>query len=487
MADSNDTDEQTREGSEPDTGDDPIVTVETARELLNDDDTDMSGAVREELEGLLEERGGAGNDSSGSDPHLNPDAGEEPGGRTQVIGPIIEPWKERAVQYLDARAAQFEARHGIGTTSRQESERAMQEVRQEAAQMPRRQMADELRSAVETLDEAGISDSKRAAYVSALQLRDVQERLHTTSTSDTPSAGYLLPKPFLAELFVILEDFGLVRRLFRTVPMSSKDIDLKNVLGKVVAFWTDEGANIEASDLQLGEEELVNKGLKGITSWTRELEEDMAISLLPAVQEQFAESIAEKEDKAGLLGDGSSTYGGFTGLLNLSGANTVTASSGNTTASDAVTEDNLRAMRDDLSQARKQNAVFIMSDTIQSLVAKIEDGGGNRIFHETIEGQEPNRLLGYPIEISEAMPDASSVGAGEPFVIFGNPQRALLGQRRGLTADVSEEAVIQDSAGDIVYNAFQAEGSLLRISERVGFKVPQAWQDSFSVLETAAS
>jgi HK97 family phage major capsid protein len=269
--------------------------------------------------------------------------------------------------------------------------------------------------------------------------------------------------------------------------MSSKDIDLKNVLGKVVAYWTDEGANIESSDLQLGEEELVNKGLKGITSWTRELQEDMAISLLPAVQEQFAESIAEKEDKAGLLGDGTATYGGFTGLLNLSGANAVTAGTGNTTATDAVTEDNLRAMRDDLSEARKMNAVWIMSDTIKSLVAKLEDGAGNRIFHETIDGQEPDRLLGYPIEVSEAMPDATDVGAGEPFAIFGNPQRALLGQRRGVTADVSEEAIIQDTNGDIVYNAFQAEGSLLRISERVGFKVPAAWEDSFSVLETASS
>lgn len=464
--------------------DQQVVTLDEVKRELEDDPDPSDDEIEAAMDRIRSERQ---EDDSDKDERINPNAGEESGGRTRVVGPILEPWKERAVQYLNARAAQFEARHGIGTTSRQEAERAMQGVRQEAKEMNKRQIADELQEAVRVLDEADISDSKRAAYVSAFQLRDVQERLQTTSTTDTPSAGFLLPKPFLAELFVILEDFGIVRRLFRTVPMASKDIDLKNVLGKVVSYWTDEGANIEQSDLQLGEEELVNKGLKGITSWTRDLEEDMAISLLPAVQEQFAESIAEKEDKAGLLGDGSSTYGGFTGLLNLSGANTVTAATGNTTAADAVTEDNLRAMRDDLSQARKRNARWIMSDTIQSLVGKIEDGGGNRIFHETIEGEEPNRLLGYPIEISEAMPDATDVAAGEPFAIFGNPQRALLGQRRGVTADVSEEAIIQDTSGNIVFNAFQAEGSLLRISERVGFKVPTAWEDSFSILETAAS
>jgi HK97 family phage major capsid protein len=466
-----------------DTGDQQVVTLDEVKRELDEsaDPTD------EEVEAAMERIRADRQDESEKNERINPNAGEESGGRTRVIGPIIEPWKRRTVEYFHARGAQFEARHGIGATTRQEAEQKMQEFRREVAQMSRSQVADELEAAVDVLDDAGLSDSKRAAYVSALGLTDVQERLQTTSTSDTPSAGYLLPKPFLAELFVILEDFGLVRRLFRTVPMSSKDIDLKNVLGKVVAYWTDEGANIEQSDLELGEEELVNKGLKGITSWTRELEEDMAISLLPAVQEQFAESIAEKEDKAGLLGDGSSTYGGFTGLLNLSGAQTVTAATGNTSASDAVTEDNLRSMRDQLSEARKMNGRWIMSDSVLSLVAKIESGGGDRIFHRTIEGQEPDRLLGYPVETSEAMPDATDVGAGEPFAIFGNPQRALLGQRRGVTADVSEEAIIQDTNGDIVYNAFQAEGSLLRISERVGFKVPSAWEDAFSILETAAS
>jgi HK97 family phage major capsid protein len=144
-------------------------------------------------------------------------------------------------------------------------------------------------------------------------------------------------------------------------------------------------------------------------------------------------------------------------------------------------------MRDDLSEARKMGGVWIMSDSVLSLVAQLESSGGDRIFQRTIGGQEPDRLLGYPVEISEAMPNAADVGAGEPFAIFGNPQRALLGQRRGVTADVSEEAIIQDTNGDIVFNAFQAEGSLLRISERVGFKVPTAWEDSFSILETASS
>jgi HK97 family phage major capsid protein len=463
--------------------DQEVVTLDEVKRELDGEPEPSDQEIESAIERLQDER----RSESDKNERINPDPGEEAGGRTRVIGPVIEPWKRRTARYFDVRAAQFEARQGTSTVSRQQAQREMEEFRQEVANMERRQIADELERSVEILDEANLSESKRAAYVSALRLTDVEERLQTTSTSDTPAAGYLLPKPFLAELFVILEDFGLVRRLFRTVPMSSKDIDLKNVLGKVVAYWTDEGANIQESDLQLGEEELVNKGLKGITSWTRELEEDMAISLLPAVQEQFAESIAEKEDKAGLLGDGTSTYGGFTGLLNLSGANTITAATGNTTATDAVTEDNLRSMRDDQSEARKMNARWIMSDTIKSLVAKIEDGGGNRIFHETIDGSEPDRLLGYPIEVSEAMPDATDVAAGEPFVIFGNPQRALLGQRRGVTADVSEEGVIQNGSGDIVYNAFQAEGSLLRISERVGFKVPTAWEDSFSILETASS
>lgn len=452
------------------------LTKEDVRAMLEDiarpSDEDVDAAEKE----LANKAQGADTDKRG----INPSADD-----VSVGEPAVQPWKRRSVQFLNVRAAEFESRFSEFTTSRSEADQLRRQYKDQAAQMPKRQIADEIREARSILQDAGLSRTKRAAYEFALELDNAEERLHTTSTTDGPNAGFLLPKPFLAELFVILDSFGVARQYMRVVPMASKTLDLKNVLTKVVANWTGEGVNIEASDLVLDEQQLVTNGLKGITSWTRELQEDMAISLLPAVQEQFAESIAEKEDQAAFLGDGTATFGGFQGITNLTGANFVVGETAD--PDDALTEDNLREMRDTLTNGARMNASWLMHQSVRSQIAKIESGGGDRIFQESIRVDEPDMLLGYPIILTEAMPTYTDLASGDKPVIFGNGQRALMGQRRGLTADISEEAVLQDAAGDIVYNAFQAEGSLLRVSERVAFKTPEANEEAFSVLEVGTA
>lgn len=382
-------------------------------------------------------------------------------------------WMRRTVRYFNALATKKE--------DEQKADAMMRELRKDVGKMPLRQVQDEEKHASDVIDNSQLSSIKKHTLKTALEIR-----LHTTSTSDTPKAGFLLPKPFLAEVFVIVEQYSVVRQNFRTIPMISKDLDLKNVATKVVAAWTDEGSNITASDLVLSEQQLSVNKLAGITSWTTELEEDMAISLLPIVQELFGESIAEKEDEAGLNGDGSSTYGGFTGLLNLSGAEEVTMGTGDDAGSD-LAEADLRQAKNALSEARQRGAAWIMHRTFQEHVAQLENSAGFRIFQENIQGGTPNQLLGFPIITSEVMPSLTAVGADEPFIVLGNYSRALMGMRRGITADISREAVLQDAQGDIVYNAYQGDGALLRITERVGFKVPTAYEDAFAVIKTAVS
>lgn len=398
---------------------------------------------------------------------------------TVIKGAGVEVGEERAADWMRRTVRYFNAL----VTKKEDSTKAdemIRQLRKEVESMPDSQVRDEEKEAWDAIQNSGLDALKKEALKSALEIR-----LHTTSTSDTPKAGYLLPKPFLAEMFVIVEQYSVARQNFRTIPMTSKEIDLKNVATKVVAAWTDEGSNITADDLVFAEGQLTVKKLAGLTSWTSELEEDMALSLLPIVQELFAESIAQKEDQAGLIGDGSATYGSFTGIANLSKAHAVTGDAGETDAT-FIDEATFRAAKNALSEARQRGAKWIMHRTVLEEIAQFENTAGFRIFQETINGPTPGQLLGFDVITSEVMPSYTSVGADTPFVILGNPSRALMGQRRGITADVSREAVIQDGDGAIVYNAYQADGALLRITERVGFKVPSAYEDAFAVIKSAA-
>lgn len=382
-------------------------------------------------------------------------------------------WRRRTVRYFNALVAKKENEE-VGA-------KLLRGLQKEVESMDNESIISEEREARDVIANSNLSAIKKSTLMSSLEIR-----LHTTSTSDTPKAGYLLPKPFLAELFVIVENYGKARQEFRTIPMSSKDIDLKNVATKVVANWIDEGANITADDFVFAEGELTTKKLAGLTNWTNELEEDMAISLLPITQDIFAESIALKEDQAAFIGDGTGAYGSFTGLAELSGAVTVVGASGETDAT-FMAEVDIRAMKNGLSEARQIGAKWFMHRTVKDAIEQFENTAGNRIFQAGIAGTSPDTLLGFPIVTVEAMPAYSAVGAGDPFIILGNPKRALMGQRRGITADISRDAVIQNGSGTIVYNAFQADGALLRITERVGFKVPSAYESGFAVMKAAAS
>ena len=393
--------------------------------------------------------------------------------------------KRRTVRYFNALAKSVE--------DQQAARSMMKDVVKEAQGMNERQIKDEMKEAddiitrhAESLKAKGDRQWKSKAEAIRSQL-DIDTRLHTTSTADTAKAGNLLPKPFLAEVFVQIEEFGIVRRLFRNIPMTSKSLDLKNVLSKVVAFWGTEGVNMTDSDMVIDEGQMIAEKLYGLTTWTTELEEDQVLPLLPLAQEQFAESFAEHEDEAGLLGDGTGDFGNVTGIANLTNAEVHTLTG---TDSGGFTETDLRTAKNLLSLAGQRGARWVMHKDMKDLIEQFENSAGFRIFQPTISPGAPDLLFGYPIELSEVLP-APADEADTPFMLFGNFGNALFGSRRGITADVSREAVIQHtsggSEGDIKYNAFQADGAILRLTQRLTMRVPQALESRFVVVQTAAS
>lgn len=291
----------------------------------------------------------------------------------------------------------------------------------------------------------------------------------------------LLPKPFLAEIFVIIEERGIARQIFRGVPMSSKDLDLKDVATKPVASWTNENADISESDASFGNQKLDTNKLAAITSWTNEMEEDEVFGLVSILQELFAESLMDKEDEAGFAGDGTASTGGFTGILNLSSAEVYTMNTGNTTSGDA-TADDYRTLIDQLSLARRRNARFYMHPDIVSSIEQLKDSQGQYIYRQPGDASRPATLWGYPITVSEKMP--SSAAAGEKFVAFGDPNDMLFGTRRGVTLMTSREGVIT-SGSTVNFNALVNDGAILRITERIGFKAPI--ENAFAVMQTASS
>ena len=396
---------------------------------------------------------------------VNPSPAEP---KPEVTGERVPSWEARAVRYLNASSKLTKA---DSLDERKQYEAEIMEISRQARAAADWQKGEEETEARDTIAAAGLS-------------KKAQKRLHSTLSG--PAGEFLLPKPFLAQVFSITEEYGVARRYFQSIPMGSKDLDLKNVATKPSATWTGEGSLFTESDIVLGEQKLTTTKLSTITSWTTEQDEDQAISLLSVYAQNVGESFAEKEDLAAFIGNGTSTYGGFTGLANYAGVEDFTMGSGDLAIADIV-EDDLRATLKGLTEAKRRGGMWFMHYDVWDHITKMENSDGFRLHTTNIEGGAIMKLFGYPVVLVEAMPNPTGDLASETFAVFGNPSRFLMGQRRGLSVDTSREAVLSNGAGAITYNAYQADGQLLRMSERVGFQVPTAYQGAIATLKAAAT
>lgn len=307
------------------------------------------------------------------------------------------------------------------------------------------------------------------------------QKTRAQSTITGADGEFLLPKPFLAEIFVRVEEVGLARQLFRGIPMGSKAIDLKSLTQKPIVNWTGELVQIDATELKFGEEQLVAKKLAALLPWSNELEEDEVFGLVSFAAEMFAEAIAKKEDEAGFLGAGAgdTANGEFTGVFNLAG-NAVQEINGLTFAD--VTFDDISEGRHKLTAAAQRNAAYVMHHSIEGVLERIKDNEGRPIYRFPQDGR-PATLYGAPVFFSEALPTTGDTNQDDtPFMAYGNFANMLLGTRRNVTFDISRDGVIADSDDKVVLSAFQQDAAIARITERIGFASPLA--QSFVVWRT---
>ncbi|MBW7887448.1 MAG: phage major capsid protein [Bacteroidetes bacterium] len=374
----------------------------------------------------------------------------------------VKPWQKRAVKYLNATTLEAKGQ-------KERSALLFTEIRTEVSKMSDVQKNDELREAAQMIVNSGLGKMQQYRLLSSLS---------------SAAGGALVPTPLLAEVFIEVEKWGVARRYFRPISMvgPGDTLNLDSLTTEAISYWVAQGDNITASDVAFGQTSLTVKKLAAITSWSSELPEDSAIALLPIVVDSIARAIRKKEDLAGFIGDGTVTYGSFTGMLNFAGKVTVMAA-GKTAFSNADADD-YRAVRDSVNIDFRDGAMWFLSPESVSGLEGLKDLQGNYIYRAPAAGL-PAMLWGYPIADSvgiNALTQTSAVST--KFAIFGNPQNILMGMKREIEFYASREGILQNGAGTIILNALQADAEILRATERVGFKGVRA--NSLGVLKTAA-
>ncbi len=250
--------------------------------------------------------------------------------------------------------------------------------------------------------------------------------------------GVLVIPQFESAIINLKEEFGVFGQYVRNVPMTSDQWIGPRRLSGLTAYAVTEAQEITASDANMNQVSLTAKKWGTLTRISSELNEDTIVAIADFLVGEIAFAHAVKEDQAGFLGDGATTYNGIMGLANVLNAGSVaTAAAGQITAAGLT----IAVFQDAVSKIPQFPGIaprwFVNSAVYWNVMARLQlAAGGNTV--ENIGGGPVLQFMGYPVTFAQTLP--KTIAASTKFAYFGDlSMAATKGNRRGVSiaADAS--------------------------------------------------
>ncbi len=284
-------------------------------------------------------------------------------------------------------------------------------------------------------------------------------RIRNAFSSTVPSeGGFLIPETLRSELLRVSLETSIVRPRARVIPMETLRVpfpaidstsNASSVFGGIVAYWTEEGAALTASQASFGRIVLDAKKLTAYTEVPNELISDSISSFQAFLDEIFPEALGFYEDYAFMRGTG---VGEPLGFVNCPASVAVTAEVGQPTQT--IVWENLVKMFARMLPSSLGRAVWIASiDTFPQLatMALSVGTGGSAIWLNNGAVGPPMTILGRPVIFTEKAPTLGTTGD----INFVDLGFYLIGDRQVMSAMSSP------------HFKFQNDQTAFRIIERV--------------------
>lgn len=270
---------------------------------------------------------------------------------------------------------------------------------------------------------------------------------HGEGGSDSTGAHVFVPTEFGMDLILLREQFGTARRLLNVVPMSSDKKTEPRQLSGLTAYFVGENTAGTESTMSHDNVTLVAKDLMTLARISRQLDMDSVISWADKLVREIAYSFASKEDDCAFNGDGTSTYGGITGIR--AKLDTLTAGTapglilGAGNAYSELTLANFESMLGALPQYAETPATrFVAHKTFYyTVMVKLINAAGGLTGTEIVNGRRMPMFMGYPVEFCQKYP--STAANSQIPVTFGDHSLgAMFGDRARDEIAFSDQATI---------------------------------------------
>ena len=270
-----------------------------------------------------------------------------------------------------------------------------------------------------TKDEKIVNFFKALVYANADP--ESQRVLRALTEGSTTDGGYLVPEELRTEVFRVLPDMTVMRRIARTLPMSTDTLKLNSLSARPTAYWTAEYASKSTTSAEFDQISLSPNDLVCLLPISEQLLADANINLVQFITQLFAEAIGLAEDKAFFTGSGSGQPKG------INQESIASAAVGGSLNFDRVIQ-----LLDLVPQrvAQSTNAAFVGHRYVKRLLRTLKDGSNNYIWRDGRSGvggngetiKLPDTIYGYPFYEQNDLAQSELYFGDWTFYIIGDRQ-----------------------------------------------------------------
>ena len=282
----------------------------------------------------------------------------------------------------------------------------------------------------------GTQDGKPVHYRATAEYREDflnlvrgKRPIHNVMEEGTPSTGgYLVPIEFDRNLVRALERENVIRSISKVITTAAPH-RINIALTDVSADWVAESGVFTPSTPTFNQLSLDAYTLRAAALVSEELLQDSMFELEPYLIDNFARAFAAKEEQAFCVGTGE---GQPTGIFTSKGGDVGITTAGATD----IKADELIDLTYSLKEGYKKNAIFVLSSATLAGIRKLKDGNGVYMWQPSLQAGQPDRLLGFPVYVSQYAP---AIAAGAYTVAFGDFQNYWIADRSGRTVRRADE------------------------------------------------
>lgn len=246
--------------------------------------------------------------------------------------------------------------------------------------------------------------------------------------------GGLVPDEIPDTIIAIRDTRGAFRAAAAPMRMRSDTKSAPRRLSGLTAVFASENLNVAEQTMTWDSVRLVAKKIMVLARISAELMEDAALDVGAAFLQEVAYAFAAKEDNCGFYGDGTSQYGGIRGLFTYltdgsHAASTYTATGHSTF--DVITQTDLNQLMGLVPAVAVPGARWFVSQRGYALTFCRLAGSAGGIVTRYVDGVLTPVFMGFPVQLTQVMPQAVTALTGQVAIAFGDLNlAATIGDRR---------------------------------------------------------